>query len=255
MKKFFKKLLQILLICIGGFFIFIGILWLMSPDVSYLKAQHPKTTQLMTIRAAAAKERGNASRKYYYWVSLDEISAVLINSIVIVEDDKFYQHSGFDWQMMKSAVKENVEKREFHCGASTITQQLAKNLYLSPDKNIIRKIKEAIIAYKLETALSKSRILELYLNVIEFGDHIYGVEAASLIYFQKSANALSPSEAIRLASILPNPRKYSPYDTPIKWLNDKRAYTARRLYEREVITHNKYEELMAEFNNSRVLEF
>lgn len=255
MKKFFKRLLQFISICIGGIFIFLGILWLMSPDVSDLKEKNPEITQLMKIRAAAAKERGNASRKYYYWVPLDEISAVLISSVVIVEDDKFYQHSGFDWQMIKSAFRENVERRKFHRGASTITQQLAKNLYLSPDKNIIRKIKEAIIAYKLETTLSKSRILELYLNVIEFGDHIYGVEAASLIYFQKSANALNSSEAIRLSSILPNPRKYSPYDTTIKWLNDKRAYTARRLYEREIITQDKYEVLMAEFSDSRVSEF
>jgi len=131
--------------------------------------------------------------------------------VLIGEDDKFWQHEGFDYEAMQKAIEKDIKAKKFKLGGSTISQQLAKNLFLSPSKNPIRKIREALITWRMEKALSKKRLLELYLNVAEWGDAgIFGIEAAARHYYGKSASALGPEEASRLAAVLPNPRKFNP---------------------------------------------
>ena len=138
------------------------------------------------------------------------ISPYLIKAVIIAEDDKFYQHEGFDFEAIQKAMEKDLKEGKFKAGGSTISQQLAKNLFLSPSKNPIRKLKEAILTWRLERALPKKRIMELYLNVVEWGEGIFGIEAAARNYYGKPAGALGPEESARLAAVLPNPRKYSP---------------------------------------------
>ena len=142
------------------------------------------------------------------WVPLKRISPYLIKAVIIAEDDKFWGHEGFDFEAMQQALEKDIQKRQFKAGGSTISQQLAKNLYLSPSKNPIRKIKEAILTWRMEHALSKRRIVEIYLNVAEWGDGIFGIEAAAKHYYGKHASSLTAQEAARLATVLPNPRIY-----------------------------------------------
>mgnify|MGYP001599924408 CR=1 FL=1 len=136
-------------------------------------------------------------------------SPFLRHAVIVAEDGRFYEHEGIDFEELKEAVKKNISKKKFAFGASTITQQLAKNLYLSPSKNPLRKMKEALIAHQMESKLSKRRILEIYLNVVEWGPGIYGAEAASRHYFDKSSNELTAEESETLAAYLPSPMRYS----------------------------------------------
>ncbi|GAB6183212.1 monofunctional biosynthetic peptidoglycan transglycosylase [Thermodesulfovibrio hydrogeniphilus] len=156
------------------------------------------------------KKEGKSIQIKQYWVSLNRISPYLVKAVLIGEDDKFYKHSGFDIEGIKKAIEKDIKEKKLKYGGSTISQQLAKNLYLSPSKNPIRKIQEAIITWRLERTLSKKRILELYLNIAEWGEGIFGAEAAARYHFGKSASALTAWEAARLAASLPNPIKYSP---------------------------------------------
>ena len=145
------------------------------------------------------------------WVPYRAISPYLIKAVLIGEDDKFWHHEGFDYEAMEKAVEKDIKAGRFKLGGSTITQQLAKNLYLSPSKNPIRKIREAIITWRLERALTKRRILEIYLNIAEWGPKgIFGIEAAARHYYGKHASELGPEEAARLAAVLPNPRRFNP---------------------------------------------
>jgi monofunctional biosynthetic peptidoglycan transglycosylase len=130
--------------------------------------------------------------------------------VIISEDAKFWKHEGFDFEAIHYAVEKDLKARTFKLGASTITQQLAKNLYLSPSKNPVRKFKEAILTWRIEKTLSKRRILEIYLNSIEWGDAIFGIEAASHHYYQASAATLTARQAATLAAVLPNPIRYNP---------------------------------------------
>jgi monofunctional biosynthetic peptidoglycan transglycosylase len=165
----------------------------------------------MLYREKQWKEEGLDGKKVVQrWVPYSRISPYLKNAVLISEDDRFWNNDGFDFDAMESAVVQDIKAGRFKFGASTITQQLARNLYLSPSKNLLRKMKEAILAWRLNRDLSKRRILELYLNVAEWGDGIFGIGAASYHYFGKPASALTPMEAARLASILPNPIRFSP---------------------------------------------
>lgn len=141
---------------------------------------------------------------------LSQISPLVIKATLIAEDDKFWSHKGFDFEAMGKAMEKNWRQRKFASGGSTISQQLAKNLFLSPAKTPIRKIKEAILAWRLENKLSKRRIIELYLNYAEWGDGIFGIELAAQHYFGKSASDLDGWEAAQLAASLPNPRRFNP---------------------------------------------
>src|SRR4030066_1328781 len=184
-------------------------LWV--PDVSKLKNEKPPKTAFMEYREREFKEKGKPYRVDQVWVSLSTISPYLIKAVLIAEDDKFWSHQGFDYEAIQKAIEKDVKAKKFKLGGSTISQQLAKNLYLSPSKNPIRKIREAVITWRMERAVSKRRILELYLNVAEWGDRgIFGIETAARKYYGKSAADLGPEEASRLASVLPNPRRFNP---------------------------------------------
>ena len=180
------------------------------PNVTKLKNENPRKTALMEYRKRVSNEKGKAYKIDQRWVPFSKISPYLVKAVLIAEDDKFWKHEGFDYEAIQKAIEKDIKARKFKFGGSTITQQLARNLYLSPEKSLIRKISEAIITWWMESALSKKRILELYLNVAEWGEGIFGVEAASRHYYGKSSSELAPEEAARLASVLPNPRKYNP---------------------------------------------
>ncbi len=204
--KYFKLL-------IGGFFLFALLLFLYFlsvPDLSKLKKGNPKKTALMEYREKESKQKGKRFRINQIWVDLSNISPYLVKAVLIAEDDKFWIHEGFDYEAIQKAIEKDVKAGKFKFGGSTISQQLARNLYLSPAKNPLRKIREAIITWRIERVLSKRRILELYLNLVEWGEGIFGVEATSRHYFGKPSSELTPQEAARLAAVLPNPRKYNP---------------------------------------------
>jgi monofunctional glycosyltransferase len=184
---------------------------LLIPDVSVLKKSNPEKTSFMKYREREWKRDGKRYRIQHRWVPLSRISPYLIRAVLIAEDDKFWSHEGFDYEAIQKAVEKDIKAKKFKLGGSTISQQLAKNLYLTPSKNPVRKIREAIINWRMERALNKRRILELYLNVAEWGDRgIFGIETAARNYYGKSAAELGPDEAARLAAVLPNPRKFNP---------------------------------------------
>lgn len=164
----------------------------------------------MAYREAESKSAGLKMKIRQEWVPLSRVSPFLIKAIIIAEDGKFWKHEGFDYEAIQAAIEKDLKSKKYKKGGSTITQQLAKNLYLTPEKSLLRKAREAAITWKIEKNLSKKRILELYLNVVEWGDGLFGIEAASRYYFGKPASDLTPMEASRLVSVLPNPRKYHP---------------------------------------------
>jgi len=194
------------------------------PRVSTLRDQNPATTSLIEARNREARRNGSQPKRVQIWVPLDRISQNLQRAVIAGEDSNFATHHGFDYQAIqrawdqaqKEAEREAKQEGEndswlpnmpdFKRGASTISQQLAKNLYLSSERSFMRKGQEAIITYFMERSLSKHRILELYLNVIEWGDGIYGAEAASQYYFHKPAASLNAREAAFLSAMIPNPR-------------------------------------------------
>ncbi|MBK9216606.1 MAG: transglycosylase domain-containing protein [Chloracidobacterium sp.] len=227
------------------FFILAGAiaLWLLYelvtfPNISSLRTENPTTTSMIEYRISEAVAEGREPRKYMIWTPIEQISPNLQRAVLAGEDARFFQHDGFDWDAIQKAWDEAVKEGEkeareeceaeatnkqekkdckpsdddwipplpsFKRGASTVTQQLAKNLFLSEDRNFLRKGREAVYTYFLERELSKKRILELYLNVIEWGDGIYGAEAASRNYFRKSASELTAQDAAYLAAMIPSP--------------------------------------------------
>lgn len=202
-----KKILYILLISA----VTLSLAYLFFfPNISGYKKKNPNRTSMMEYKMAQWKKEGKKKNIYQVWVPVSKISPYLLKAVLIAEDDKFWSHEGFDYEAIQKAVEKNIKAGRFRVGGSTISQQLAKNLYLTPEKSIIRKVREAIITWRLERALSKRRILELYLNVVEWGDGIFGAEAAARHYFGKSAADLDPLEAARLAVVLPNPIRYNP---------------------------------------------
>ncbi len=184
--------------------------YLTLPDVRPLRTSNPPTTAFIELRTAEALARGETSRRAQRWVAYNRISPNLKRAVLVAEDDAFWQHEGVDFEQLQESLEVDWQRGRFSRGASTITQQLAKNLYLSPSKNPLRKLRELIIARRLEAELKKARILELYLNVIEWGDGIYGVEAAARAYFQASAGSLGPEESALLAAAIINPRMLNP---------------------------------------------
>jgi monofunctional glycosyltransferase len=202
-KKFFLAFLLLLVA-------YIGYESLTYPNTALLANSNPKTTAWMELRAKEAEGSGKKPHRFFVWKSLKSISPNLKNAVLIAEDAAFFQHEGLDYNEIREAIKVNAEKMEFARGASTITQQLAKNLYLSPSKNPFRKLKELLLTLSLERNLGKKRIFEIYLNVIEWGDGVYGAEAASRTYYGKSCSSLSDDEAAALAAVIINPRHYSP---------------------------------------------
>jgi monofunctional biosynthetic peptidoglycan transglycosylase len=176
----------------------------------YWTDHNPDSTAFMRARLAIIRADEPHERLSHRWVPYRRISAHLKQAVIAAEDAKFADHWGFDWEAMKKAHERNVREGEIVRGASTITQQLAKNLFLSGERTWWRKAQEAAITVMLETLLTKRRILEIYLNVAEWGDGVYGAEAASHYHFKTPASALTPAEAARLAAMLPSPRSYPP---------------------------------------------
>lgn len=205
-RQYLKFFLAVFFIMAAG----IAASWFIRPDVARLSKENPRKTALMKYREAEAQKQGGKAAMNQRWLPLSQVSEYLVKAVLIAEDDKFWQHNGFDFQAIGEAIEEDIREGRFSRGASTITQQLAKNLYLSPSKSPPRKLREAVLAWRIERALSKKRILEIYLNVAEWGEGVYGIEAASMHYYGKHASELAPEEAARLAAVLPNPRRYSP---------------------------------------------
>ena len=228
------------------------ILFLTSlPDVSGLMNQNPKNTALMRIRMGQAENRGDAYSIEQEWVFFESIPQLLKDTVRIAEDAGFYWHRGIDYEELKEAIKKNIQEKKFARGASTITQQLAKNLYLSTKKSLVRKIKEYLLARKLEKNLTKDRIFELYLNVIELGRGIFGVQAAALRYFGKPVNELTLEETVRLVAILPRPLVTDPRgDSP--WLKWRCRWLLHKLRLYEYISEETYQEVVKIFGEASV---
>jgi monofunctional biosynthetic peptidoglycan transglycosylase len=184
--------------------------YLTVPDVRPLQKTNPATTAFIELRSREAEQAGKKPRRVQTWVSYERISSHLKRAVLVTEDAAFFDHEGIDFAEMQKSFELNWKKGQFLRGGSTITQQLAKNLYLSPSKNPVRKFREFLIARRLEAELSKRRIFEIYLNVIEWGDGVYGAEAASRVYFKVPAAGLAPEQAAMLAAMIFNPRKYTP---------------------------------------------
>ncbi|MEM1245855.1 MAG: monofunctional biosynthetic peptidoglycan transglycosylase [Acidobacteriota bacterium] len=179
------------------------------PPVSELAQTDPHSTAFLE-RAAKRLAAEGRPRPELRWVPRSAIAVELQHAVVASEDMNFFSHSGFDWGEMRVAVEETLSDGKRLRGASTLTQQLAKNLYLSPSRNPLRKVKEVLLTRQIEAQLSKHRILEIYLNVVEFGDGIYGVENAARHYWGSSASSLSRQQAVELAASLPSPRRWNP---------------------------------------------
>ena len=189
------KIIFITLLLIATYFIVDIGLYFIYPNLAYLKKNRPPKTAFMEYREKVWKEKGIKKKITNIWVPLSRVSPYVMKAVIIAEDDKFWSHDGFDFEAMQIALEKDIKKKKFNAGGSTISQQLAKNLYLSPAKNPVRKIKEAILTWRMERQLSKRRIMELYLNVVEWGDGIFGIEAAARKNYGKRHRELTAYEA------------------------------------------------------------
>jgi monofunctional biosynthetic peptidoglycan transglycosylase len=190
------------------------------PSEEEIKSYRPEVTAKSANGINWSKPRPNAVR---VWTPLSRISKFLQQAVIISEDDTFYQHDGVNFKMMREAFLLNWKKGRYVRGASTISMQLARNAFLTKEKTLLRKIREIIVTHRMEKVLTKSQILELYLNIVEWGDNVYGAEAAAHYYFGKSAANLSLYESSLMASLLPNPIYFNPF---------KRPNSCRRMQER-----------------------
>ena len=178
--------------------------------VWYWAGNNPESTAFMRARLEILQQDNPKARLRQQWVPYQRISGHLKRAIVAAEDAKFVNHNGFDWDGIQKAYEKNLREGEIVAGGSTITQQLAKNLFFSGERAWWRKAQEAVVAVMIETVMSKRRILEIYLNVIEWGEGVFGAEAAARHHYGTTAAGLSPEQAARLASIVPSPRRYGP---------------------------------------------
>lgn len=191
-------------------FALISYAFLTLPDVRPLATVNPASTAFSELREREARAAGHRPRHIQRWMSYGRISPNLTRAVLVAEDAAFWGHDGLDYDELQRSIELDWQRGQLVRGASTITQQLAKNLYLSPSRDPMRKLRELIIARRLEAGLTKTRIFELYLNVIEWGDGIYGADAAAVTYFGKSASSLDPAEAALLAGAIVNPRLLNP---------------------------------------------
>lgn len=237
MSKFKYLFLLLILggiIDVGRYFVY--------PNISDLKEINPVPTAFMEYRQEEWAEQNRDMEITHKWVPISKISPNVIKAVLIGEDDKFWNHDGFDVKGMENAIERSLKKGSV-AGGSTISQQLSKNLYLSPSKNPVRKVKEAIITWRIESTLSKRRILEIYLNVAEWGDGIFGIEAAARHYYHKSAKNLTGREAARLAAVLPNPIKYNPTGNQ-KYVKN-RARIIYKIMKRRGVVIPQFQEVMS----------
>lgn len=204
----------------------VAYVFLTLPDVRPLATTNPTTTAFMELRQREADQDGRKLRHVHRWVKYSQISPHLKRAVLVAEDSAFWDHEGVDFEQLRESIRVNLARGAAVRGASTITQQLAKNLYLSPSRDPLRKVRELIIARRLEAALPKTRILELYLNLIEWGDGVWGAEAAARTHFGVSASALSREQAALLAGAIINPRRYSPSKPARRLLRRQRIILA-----------------------------
>ncbi len=178
-----------------------------------LQRKNPRITAMMEQREQEADGAGVRFAVQQTWVPISRISPHLVHAVIVAEDGTFYEHGGVDWYEVEESIEKNIEKGKAARGGSTISQQLAKNLFLSTSKDPMRKLKELIITLRMEKVLSKKRILEIYLNVIEWGNGVFGAEAAARKYFGTSAANITRDEAARLAAVIPSPLRHQPNQT------------------------------------------
>lgn len=214
--------------------------WL-AVDAAKLAKENPKTWALWEQRRDEAASEKRPFRPRWRWVRFEEISVHLVNAVVLSEDASFFVHHGFDWDELEDAARTNLEKKAYVRGASTITQQVAKNLFLGTRKSLLRKAEEAVVAVKLERGLSKRRILTLYLNVAEWGDQVFGAEAGAEARFGTSARSLTPAQAAVMAALLPAPRKFD-LKRPTQGLKKRARRVADLLHETKRIDDRQYED-------------
>jgi monofunctional glycosyltransferase len=208
-----KLLRRLLLAGLLGGFALAAYLWLGLPgrgEVRALAKDNPGLTGVMRQREKEARAAGRTPRRQQVWVPLSRVSRHLVHAVLSSEDQNFFGHQGVDWDAIEKSVQEDRKKWRLARGGSTITQQLAKNLFFTTYKSPVRKLRELVVAHWLEEDLGKRRILELYLNVIEWGDGVYGAEAAARRYYGKPASALDADQAAGLAAMIPNPRRINP---------------------------------------------
>jgi monofunctional glycosyltransferase len=205
----------------------IAYVYVMLPDVRPLATENPGTTAFMELREREAAADGLKHKQVYRWVPYGRISPNLKRAVLVAEDSAFWDHEGIDVEEIRKSIQDSLARGQAPRGASTITQQLAKNLYLSPSYDPLRKVKELIIARRLEAALSKTRIFEIYLNVIEWGDRVWGAEAAARTYFGTSAASLSRQQSAMLAGAIINPRVLTPARPTRRLLRRQQIILAR----------------------------
>lgn len=204
------RLFRVAVVAGAAGFAVLAYVYLTLPDVRALASTNPSSTAFMEQRDVEAAREGRTTRRVQEWVPYSGISENLKRAVLVAEDAAFWDHDGIDLQQIRESIRTSWEEGVPIRGASTITQQLAKNLYLSPSRDPLRKLRELVIARRLEAALSKARIFEIYLNAIEWGDGIWGIEAAARTYFGISAAALDAEQSALLAGAIINPRLHSP---------------------------------------------
>lgn len=195
--------------------------------IAYWRAYPPTTSAFMQNRLETMRQQNPSAKLQHRWVDYEQISSHLKRAVVATEDARFMQHQGFDYKAIETAWKKNLKQRKLAAGGSTISQQLAKNLFLSSKKTAWRKAQEALITLMMEELLTKQRILEIYLNIIEWGEGVFGIEAAAQHYFGVSAASLTPGQAAWLASIISNPRFYDTHRQSPKLLRKTRIILSR----------------------------
>lgn len=226
-RKKSKKPLWLKIVVILLIIVIADLFWYMFVvDVNQYINRNPVKTAFMKYRERQWKSKDQNITIKQIWVPLNSISVDARRAVVIAEDGKFWKHDGFDFDAMRKAIEKNIEQKKIAMGASTITMQLAKNLFLSPSKTPVRKVHEAVLTWRIERTLSKRRILELYLNIAEWGNGIFGIEAASRTYFGHASSQLTKHEASLLAAVLPNPIKFNPLK------NSRYVYKRSRLIRR-----------------------
>jgi monofunctional glycosyltransferase len=238
--KFLKRIFMLFLLLVLGGIIFYSF----YPDIARLKKTNPGKTAFMEYREREWRNKGKKIRIKQKWVDFSHISPYLVKAAIIAEDDKFWKHRGFDFDAIERAIEKDLRAGSFKVGGSTISQQLVKNLYLSPSKNPLRKLTEGLLTRRMERTLSKRRILELYLNVAEWGEGIFGVEAACLHYYGKTSSLLTAQESSRLVAVLPNPIRYSANGNS-RYVERKARLIYRIMIRRGIVVED-YEEAIKE---------
>ena len=224
-----KKVLRVLAwLAVAAAGIFLAIQLSFFARIWWWRDHNPQTTAFMQHRLGVMREKNAQAKLRQTWVAYDRISPHLKRAIVVAEDSRFVDHEGFDWDAIEKARDKNRKKGRVVSGGSTISQQLAKNLFLSADRTPWRKGQEALITVMIEHTMDKRRILEIYLNVIEWGDGVFGADAAARHYFNTTASAIGPEAAARLAAIVPNPRFYD-RNRNTSWINRKTQMILARM--------------------------